>query len=407
MTRLKTTAITCLALSGLAGWASAQDALPTSAFPASASSTGSASAVSAPRTGLYTQVTKGNAAADNTVDDYSRRPTLIGNRQYFAGYGDADMQSGALSFEGKGLNWFGSVTGGPNPALIRFGVGSGSAWGGGVLLALDHTNVTTGTGETATTFSGDGYGLFGDLSLGNSDVYGQVGWFTGFPGTLGQAPTNITQTVKPNVGSETSVHNWNLGLLAGWKKDATTEGTHAFNAEFSYTFGKNTTDGQPTDLDNSMNLIVLGLSHGYILKSTTSYSVFLGANGSFLWQADKSDVPSVDGSHISLMASPNIAFQKEFSHGFEAFSGASVTGSYDDYSDEPGTGAPLFPPAGATEASRILTGSADVAVGLRWVMDNFALEGSLKETVLANGPYLIGGNAGQGLFANIGMALGF
>jgi hypothetical protein len=356
-------------------------------------------------------VTKGNGAADNTVDDYSRRPTLIGSKQYFAGFGGADMQSGAFSFEGKGMNWFGAVIGGANPNLLRLGVASGTAWGGGLLLAIDHTNVTNAAGETTTTFAGDGYGVFGDFNLGTSDVYGQIGWFTGFPGTLGGGVVglipNATATFKPNVGAEISEHNWNLNLMAGWKKDATTEGTHSLNAEFSYTLGKNTSKGAvapAANLDNSMNQVVLSLSHGYILKAASDYAVFLGCYGGFLWQADKSTTPSVDASHVSVMASPNIAFQKQLGHGFEGFSGASVTGSYDTFSNEPG--AAPFPPAGSTDASQLLTGSADVAVGLRWVKDNFALEGSLKETVLQNGPYLIGGNAGQGMFVNVGMALG-
>ena len=46
-----------------------------------------------------------------------------------------------------------------------------------------------------------------------------------------------------------------------------------------------------------------------------------------------------------------------------------------------------------------------MAVGLRWVKDNFALEGSLKEAFLANGPNFIGG-ASQGLLGPIGISLG-
>jgi hypothetical protein len=397
MTKLKTAAITCMAVSGLSGWASAQGGT-SSAFPTPSGSS-SSSSVSAPRTGLYTAVTKGNAAADNTVDDYSRRPTLIGTKQYFAGYGGPDLTNGAFSFEGKGLNWFGSVTDNQsaNLDLLRLGVGSGTAWGGGLLLSVDRANVTTPTGETKTTFEGDGLGLFGDFNLGSSDVYGQIGWFTGFPGTAGANTVNV----KPNTGTETTVYNWYLNVLAGWKKDATTEGTHSLNAEFSYILGKNTSDGLATELDNSLNAIILAFYHGYILKATSEYSVFLGDNSGFSWEADK--VGTTDGSHVSIFASPNIAFQKQLGHGFEGFSGASVTAAFDTYSDE----APVPPaPAGATDYTSLLTGSADVAVGLRWVLDNFALEGSLKEAVLLNGPYLVGGNAGQGLFANVGISLG-
>ena len=87
MTNLKAIATTCLAVTGLA---MAQDNASTSAFPTPSSSSSSNSSVSAPRTGLYSVVTKGNAAADKTVVDYTRRPTLIGNKQYFAGFGGAD-----------------------------------------------------------------------------------------------------------------------------------------------------------------------------------------------------------------------------------------------------------------------------------------------------------------------------
>ena len=125
MTKLKTAAITCMAVSGLAGWALAQEN-STSAFPTPSGSS-SASTVSAPRTGLYTAVTQGNAAADNTVDDFSRRPTLIGSKQYFAGYGGTDMQSAAYNFRLGSLNWFGAVAAGAgtSPATLRVGAGSG------------------------------------------------------------------------------------------------------------------------------------------------------------------------------------------------------------------------------------------------------------------------------------------
>src|SRR4051812_47059932 len=94
MTVLRTIATTCLAVSGLAMAQGASAPVP-----------------SAPRTGLYGSVTRGNIAADNTVEDYSRRPTLIGDKQYFAGFGDADLGNAAFSLKGMGYNWFGEVTG--------------------------------------------------------------------------------------------------------------------------------------------------------------------------------------------------------------------------------------------------------------------------------------------------------
>ncbi len=401
MTKLKTAAITGMVVSGLAGWALAQGG-SSSAFPTPSGSSSSSGSV-APRTGLYTGVTKGNGAADNTVDDYSHRPTLIGNKQYFAGFGGANLASGAFSFEGKGLNWFGSVTGGGDPNLLRLGAGSGTNWGGGLLLSIDRSNVTTPAGETKTTFQGDGLGAFGDFNLGGSDVYGEIGWFTGFPSAL--ASVGGGNTIDDKVTGFTD-YNWYLSFMGGWKKDATTEGTHSLNAEFSYLLGKNTSSGRTPETDNSTNQVRLNLAHGYILRATTDYSVFLGTNGGLLWQSDKTNTPSVNASHVAVFASPNIAFQKQLGHGFEGFSGGSVTGAFDTYSDEVPAGAAGPGVAGATDWTTLLTGSADVAVGLRWVKDNFALEGSLKETVLQNGPYLVGGNAGQGLFAEVGMSLG-
>ncbi len=400
MTNLKAIATTCLAVTGLA---MAQDNASTSTFPTPGSSSSSSSSVAAPRTGLYAGVVKGNAASDNTTDDYSRRPTLIGDRQYFAGYGTADLGSGAFSFKGNGMNWFGQMTGGGDPSDVRVGVGSGTAWGGGLLLSLDHTNVKNAAGETSTTVEGDGYGVFGDFNLGSSDVYGQLGWFTGFPSLLPTAPNNSV-TVKPTAGAEASEANWFINLMAGWKKDATTEGTHSMNVEFNYTFGKNTTD--PGNLDNSVNILMLNGYHGYILKAASDYAVFLGCNGGFLWRADKTSTPNVDASEIGINVMPNMSFQKQLGKGFEVFSGGGVSLNYNMFTDEP-AGAGGFPPAGSTDASQIVTTGADVSLGLRWVKDNFAFEGSVTEALLHNGPQVISGTTTPGgMFAEVGMSLG-
>ena len=400
MTNLKAIATTCLAVTGLA---MAQDNASTSAFPTPSSSSSSSSTGTAPRTGLYGGVVKGNAAADNTVEDYSRRPTLIGDRQYFAGSGTADLVNGAFSFKGNGMNWFGAMTGGANPADLRFGVAGGTAWGGGLLLSLDHNSVKNAAGETSTTVEGDGYGVFGDFNLGNSDVYGQVGWFTGFPSSLA-GPANNTSVFDPAAaGANVEVTNHFLGLQAGWKKDATTEGTHSLNVELGYIFGSHTE--KPTDPDESVNIITLNGYHGYILKANSDYSVFLGCNGAFIWQSDKSTTPKVDASHMGLAVMPNMSFQKQLGKGFEVFTGGSVSLGYDMYTDEVGV---PFPPAGSTDASQILTSGADVAVGLRWAKDNFAFEGSVNDVLLKNGPQLISGTAtAGGMFAEVGMSLGF
>ncbi|MDB5051839.1 MAG: hypothetical protein JWO30_4910 [Fibrobacteres bacterium] len=395
MTKLKTVAITCMAVSGLAGWALAQDNT-TSAFPTPSSSSSSSSAVAAPRTGLYTSVTQSNAAADNTVDDFSRRPTLIGDKQYFAGFGGGDMQSAAYSFRLGSLNWFGAVTAGgaaaggaTAPATLRIGAGSGTSWGGGLLLAVNRVSAKSAAGENTTYFDPSGIGAFGDFNLGSSDVYGSVSFNTGLPIVPGLENTVVS---KPTGVSEFTVSNHTLSVMGGWKKDATTEGTHAFNVEASYQMEMSTDETPPApDVKATTSVITVMPAWGYILKAKSDYAVFLGANSTEQYAAFE------QGSAYSVALTPNIAFQKQLGKGFEGFTGFSVTGSYAATSDTPVDG---------DESSNLLTGGSDVTVGLRWVKENLAFEGFLKESVLSNGPYLIGGNAGQGLFLNIGLALG-
>lgn len=380
-----TIAIASMAVSVLAGMASAQDAVSATAFPAPASS----AVASAPRTGLYTGVTKGNAAADNTVDDYSRRPTLIGDKQYLAGWGTADLVNAAYSIQGLGFNWFGTVLALDSMSQIRAGLASGTVWGAGVIVGVNriHNKAATGATETTTYYEPSGLGLFGDFSLGGSDVYGQVGWNTGLPSVPGLQNSVLTKAPAPAPEDDDQIHT--LGLMAGWKKDATTEGTHAFNIEASYTSEMVSLEN-PT-ADDKLNTIGLMPAWGYILRANTSYAVFLGANGLLSY------IKPEDGGRFVVSLSPNFAFQKQFANGFEGFSGFAVNASWESQSDIGADG---------EEFSRLLTGGADMAVGLRWVKDNFALEGSLKETVLANGPYFIGGNTNQGLLGSIGLSLG-
>jgi hypothetical protein len=372
MMKLTLIATTCIAASGLA----------------SAQGAPEAAASAAPRTGLYTGVTKGNAAADNTVDDYSRRPTLIGDRQYLAGYGNGDLGNGAYSLKGKGFNWFGQVVGQDSMSTLRLGLASGTAWGAGLLAAVDriHAQAGNNTVETTTYYEPSGLGLFGDFNLGSSDVYGEVGFHTGLDSTGGLQNSVWT---KPVTGPEDDDQNHTLNVMAGWKKDATTEGTHALNVEVLYLM-------QGISLENpkvstTMTQVRVNPSWGYILKANSSYSVFLGANGMLDF------IHPEDGNIVSIALTPNIALHKQLGRGFEGFSGFSVTGLW---SDEWDTAAEGF------DRSQMVTMGSDMAIGLRWVKDNLAFEGGLKESVLANGPYIIGGNAGQGLFYNIGLSLG-
>jgi hypothetical protein len=383
-----TIAIASMAVSVLAGMASAQDTFSSTTTTTATSSSTPASS-SAPRTGLYTGVTKGNAAADNTVDDYSRRPTLIGDKQYLAGWGDGNLVNGAYSIQGLGFNWFGSVLALDSMSQIRAGLAGGTAWGAGVIVGVNRFHVTTptpGSTETTTYYEPSGFGLFGDLSLGSSDVYGQVGWNTGLPSEDGLQNSVL---FNPAVGPEVDNQFHTLSFMAGWKKDATTEGTHAFNIEANY--ATEMTRPEVSAGDETVNILNVLPAWGYILRANSSYAVFLGANSLISY------VKPEDGSAYHISLSPNFAFQKQFGKGFEGFSGFSVSGSWSSLSDIPADGA---------EVSQLLTGGADMAVGLRWVKDNFALEGSLKEAFLANGPHFIGGNANQGLLGSIGLSLG-
>ena len=383
MTMTKTMAVACVAISGLAGMAMSQDAT-------------AAGAISAPRTGLYKGVTQGNGAADNTVDDYIRRGTLIGDRQFFAGWGDEDLGSGAFSFRGAGFNWFGSMVAGPNPNELRMGIGSGTAWAGGLILAFDKSTVKTAANETKTVIEGDGFGLFGNFNLGTSDVYGQVGMFTGYDNLLPRA-----QNYTDNETVEVS--NSLINVLLGWKKDATTEGTHSLNVEAFYNLSSHEVDPSTPTQESTLNDLRVTFGHGYIVRAGTDYSVFLGSNTYLGWESESVEGVEDDASEIDLGVSPNIAFQKQLGKGFEGFGGASVQLSYEMLSNTT-VGAPPVP---AEEASYLLTSGATVEVGLRWVKDNLAIEGGLKESFLANGPTIIGGNANQGLFFNLGLSLGF
>lgn len=393
MMKLNTFAIACLAVSGLAGWALAQDF---SSGTYSAPATSSPSSLVAPRTGLYSGVTKNNGADDNTVEDFTRRPTLIGDKQYFAGYGTSDLVNGAFSFQGAGLNWFGGMIGGGGPNEVRVGVGSGTAWGGGVILALSKTNVETAADKTKTVLEGDGFGVFGDFGLGNSDVYGQIALYTDFNGP-GPGPFNYVK-VEPTVGPESETTYRLINIMGGWKRDATTEGTHSLNVEANYNMGSHEVDPAIPAIDTKVNELGVFFGHGYILKATTDYSVFLGVNTGVQWHAESFEAAPTDRDSIALFASPNMAFEKNLGKGFEIFSGGSVTAAFTKYSNIP---------VGAEDASRLVTAGADVALGLRWIKDNFALEGSVSENILQTGPYFISGNDNTaGMFVQVGMSLG-
>ena len=382
--------ITGLVAAGAISYSLAQTDLSTSSYaPAVASS----SSVVAPRTGIYTGTTMGNAAADNTVDNYTKRPTLIQGKQYFAGWGGADLANGAYSFNAIGFDWFGSVvsTAGGS-GNVHAGIAN-SKWGGGLIIDFNKASGTTAGNTTKTVIDGDGFGLFGDFNLGSSDAYGEVGYFTG--------PGNYLKTeVPPAETKPATIH-----LMGGWKKDATTEGTHALNAEVSVNLSSiEATGGTPAaTVKASSTSVTANFYHGYILKATNSYSVFLGETSSFNFEKTDNPAPTADPDHTGLSVMPNLAFQKQLGKGFEVSAGASAGLSYDRYSNMPAP--PLL--GTPSEATKLLTAQANVQLGLRWVKDNFAVEGSFNEALLQRGPYFIsGGAAALPMYAQVGVSLG-
>jgi hypothetical protein len=369
---------TGLLLSGMLTWAPAQtDYTGTSTLTAPASS-----AIVAPRTGEYPGAI--NGAADNTVDDYTKRGTLINGKQYFAGWGGADLVNGAYSFQAIGFDWFGAVNASTSAGngTWRSGIAT-SRFAAGLLLNFNKTTSKVPAGETKNVIAGDGFGLFGDFNLGNSDVYGEVSLLTG-PGNYQKTPTTET--------TPTTLH-----FMGGWKKDATSEGTHSLNVELVY--DHTSIEVETPSSKTSGNEVKLTFSHGYILKSGTGYSVFLGSNSNFMYAAQDLPGATSDPSHMGLSVAPNLVFHKALSEHFEFTSGASARLSYDTFEN---TGA-------FQENSALLTSDADINLGLRWVKDNFSVQGSLNESLLSTGPNFItgGGAPTNTLFGQVGVSLGF
>ncbi len=341
-------------------------------------------AATAPRTGLYSEVVKGNAASDNTVDDLTKRPHLI-NQQYIAGWGNAQLTNAAYSFKGGNLNWFGTARSNPGEAEIRTGVGSTGAWGGGLIVSLHRTHTEDPiAGKTTTNFEGQGLGGFGSFNLGSvGDVYGQVAYYAGFDDlTIGN---NNAIEVIPVAGPTVTTENHLLNFMAGWKKDASQAGEHALNVELNMNFSSNKAGAAKNGLTN----INLSFYHGYILQASDDFSVFLGSNNSFIYNSASAD-PGPDASGYTIASTPNISFQKKLGWGFDTQAGAGVTIAYVTQEDN----------------NAALTDGADMSLGLRWTKDNFAIEGLVREALLSNGPQFIGGGA-PGLFASIGLSVGF
>ena len=343
----------------------------------------------APRTSAYADVMV-NAAADNSVVDYTKRPTLIGDQQYIVGSGGAkDLVNGAFSIKGGAYNWFGSMTantvptGGPD--MINLGLAN-TVFGAGVAVALGKTDVTVAGSETRTTYNMDGLGLFGNFRLSSSsDVYGKLSVTTDYKGD----PT-LDIYLKDD-GGPTEVKNSVFGVMAGWKKDANKEGDHSLNLEGTLNIGSKK-DGATPDTGSLLDVKVV-LSHGIILKQTPGFAVFAGSTTGFRFLGETRN--KIDSTALQIGISPNIEFQKTLAKGFEAFSGAVINVNF--VSDEQGT---------AYSDWALMTTGADVSVGLRWNYENLALEGKITDAILFDGPDLIGGTA-PGLFGEVGLAVGF
>jgi hypothetical protein len=393
------TAMGCFSASALMGLASAQGdyfppsepaATPTYSSPAA---TTTASGPAAPRTGIYGSVTQFNAAADNTVDDFTRRPVLINGQQYLAGWGGNTLANAAFAFQGIGFDWFGSATGGPGaPTALRAGLAQAGSWGGGLLLALAKTNSDAPADDNKVVLESDGFGLFGNFALGGSDIYGQLGVFTGFD-DLAAGDDNYVK-----IGA-TEVKNSLYYVAVGWKKDATSEGTHALNAELAFDYSSLENES-PGDDDATLTEVILSFAHGYILRQTQSYDVFLGSNSALVVRLGDFDVAPTDRTLYGISVSPNIAFQKNLMWGFEGFAGVSATLAWEMY--EGTAESPII--TTSTEGTNLLTTGGSMDLGLRWVKDNLAIEGRVAPTFLSTGPNFIGG--GTGFLAEVGLALG-
>ncbi len=372
------------------------------ATSAPAAKPASSSDVVGPRTGLYGSVMKGNAASDNTVDDFTKRGHLI-DRQYLAGWGGADLVNAGYSFEAIGLNWFGAAYGGGSPDEVRFGIASAGKFSGGLMVALNKVStedtLATVSTKTKTVLETDGFGAFGSFAIGNAgDVYGEVSVLTGFDDL---ATGNDNYIKFDPAGTEVTPRI--IHLMGGWKKDATAEGTHALNAELilNVESWENKPAAAAATAKRSITDVQLWFYHGYILKDAGTFKVFAGSNSLFQFQTRDWDSAPTDRSLAVVSVTPNMSFQKTLGHGFEATAGAGVSVAWVSLTNMPSGANNL------DQSTSFFTAGTDMAVGLRWAYENFAFEGAVKEALLANGPQFIGGNAAPGMFAQIGMSVGF
>jgi hypothetical protein len=357
----------------------------------------------APRTAAYGTVMKGNGASDNTIDDFTRRAHLI-DRQYLVGSGGQTLVNGAFSFEAVGFNWFGQAYGGGAPDEVRFGLASSGLFGAGLMVSFAKTTIEDSVGatlvESKTVLEGDGFGFFGSFMLGSiGDVYGEAFVYTGTDALPGADVYNESKTSAATTEYTPRL----LHILAGWKRDASSEGTHSLNAEFSLNLHSEENKAVTTTEDE-LTEMQLAFYHGYVLKDAGGFKVFLGSSTNLVYQDFSFEAAPQDRSRLGLNFAPNISMQKTLAKGFEIFAGADMNWGFTKASNltlDGGAG------AAPDEGTLLLTSGTDVSVGLRWNYENIALEGALVDTFLAHGPHFIGGDDEQGLFGQVGLSVGF
>jgi hypothetical protein len=366
---------------------------------------------SAPRTPSYNAVTQGNIAVDYTTADYLVRPHLI-NQGFIAGYGltggaGAGTGNAALAFNAIGLNWLGAMDNTPTVLNIRAGIGMEKVFGAGILYELNKRSTSTEGGlaeiNTDTVLPGDGFGLFGSFNLMDMfSLFGELTFATGYGGPYIKVENTTANTTTESDNSTTQI-------VLGMKKDASGEGTHAFRAIATMTFGSVTSSSEDAtgttkiEDQSTFGLNVVG-AYGTPVKKNDDYSVFLGSDLTIGFSSFKDEVaPSTpeESSLILIGITPNLAFQKTLGKGFETQCGASVP-AFIWAKSKAKTGT-------VEDGYSVLTSvGTNVDLGLRWTLGNFAFEGVISNNFLQNGPAIIGGNPTvPGMFGNIGVSLGF
>ena len=384
-----------------------------------------------PRTPSYDAVMQNNFARDFSTDRYLVYPSLISDQFVegsFIGAGapaTAFNCDAALSFKAGDFNWFGGWAPSSNvpaaignvsgaapatSAALKVGLAKSEAWGGGLLVDFDKTLSSTETATTATTntyLAPDGIGVFGSFSLrGMGSIFANIS-----SNAFGVGSSDS----KPDATDETIITNQLTYINAGWGMFGSGERSPSVGADISIAIGQSTTEtkftGTPaTDVkapDNSAVAISVNGHYGtpLVLKDN-DYEVLAGSDASIIFgTTTENAAPKTTGSDFNIILTPNITFQKTLGHGFDAELGGSVNLFDWNMASSKTPGVAPAPDTKVT-TNTFKTSNANVNIGLRWVKDNFALEGEVNPLLLINGPYFISG-AGAGTFASVGLVLAY